>query len=78
MDGGKGNSVIKARAGNSLIFGLSKLNIDRLRMGAPIAIDCEELGQPGLRILIMYGETELAIIHELDEAMKNGQTDSLS
>jgi hypothetical protein len=70
--------VIKARSGNSLIFGLSRMNIERLKQGSPIAIDCAELGHPNLHILIMYGETELAIIHELEGVMNDGQADSLS
>jgi hypothetical protein len=54
------------------------MNIERLKQGSPIAIDCAELGHPNLHILIMYGETELAIIHELEGVMNDGQADSLS
>lgn len=70
--------MIKARAGDMLIFGLSKLNIERLQEGKPIAFDGAEVGQPGVRFMIMYGETELAIIHELDEATGNEKANSLS
>jgi hypothetical protein len=70
--------MIKARAGNTVIFGLSKMNIERLQEGKPIAIDGAQVGIEGISILIMYGETEIAIVHELQEATKNGQADSLS
>jgi hypothetical protein len=70
--------MIKARAGNTVIFGLSKLNLEKLQEGKPIAIDGAHVGLDGTQILIMYGETELAIIHELEEAIGDGQTNSLS
>lgn len=70
--------MIKARAGNAVIFGLSKINIERLQEGKPIMFDGEPVGFPGMRFLIMFGETELSIIHELQEATQNGQADSLS
>jgi hypothetical protein len=70
--------MIKARAGNTVIFGLSKMNIGRLQEGKPISIDGAQVGIEGISILIMYGETEIAIVHELQEATKNGKADSLS
>jgi hypothetical protein len=69
--------VIKGRAGNTIIFGVSKLNIEKLQEGKPIAIDGAQVGIDGISILIMYGETEIAIVHELQETT-NGQADSLS
>jgi hypothetical protein len=70
--------MIKARSGNLVIFGLSKLNLERLQEGKPVAFDGAEVGLNGVRIMIMYGETEIAIVHELQEATKNGKTDSVS
>ena len=70
--------MIKARAGNAIVLGLSKINLDRLKEGKPIAFDGEEIGIPHRRIFIMYGETELEIIHELEEATSNGKAHSLS
>lgn len=70
--------MIKARAGNAIVLGLSKINLDRLKEGKPIAFDGKEIGIPNRRIFIMYGETELEIIHELEEVTGNGKTHSLS
>lgn len=61
--------MIKARAGDYVIFGLSKMNLEKLQEGKPIAFDGAEVGMPGMQFLIMYGETELVIIHELQGAM---------
>lgn len=49
--------MIKAKAGNALIFGLSEDNIQRLKQGQPIIINGKELGLEG-DILIFYGATE--------------------
>ena len=61
--------MIKARAGSTVIFGLSKENIERLQQGKPIHFDGAQVGLDA-KILIMFGETELAIMHELEEAIK--------
>lgn len=70
--------MIKARSGNLVIFGLSKLNIERMQEGKPVAFDGAEVGLDGVRIMIMYGETEIAIVHELEEATKNGKANPMS
>lgn len=59
--------MIKARAGDTVIFGLSRLNLEKLQEGKPIAFDGSEVGMDGLRVLIMFGETEQAIAAELSE-----------
>lgn len=64
--------MIKARSGELVIFGLSKMNLEKLQEGKPIAFDGSIVGVPGVRFLIMYGETELHIIHEIEEVNKNG------
>lgn len=56
--------VMKARAGDVLLFGLSELNLQRLREGKPIAVDLAELGMQG-RLVIFYGKTEAAMRAEL-------------
>ncbi len=49
-----------------LIFGLSRINTERLLQGDPIPIDTEALGLPGgPHILIMAGETEEDILNTL-------------
>lgn len=57
--------MIKARAtkedgSHLLIFGLSKMNLKKLKEGKPIKVDLSEMGLPG-EMLIFYGETELAM-----------------
>lgn len=64
--------MIKARSGDTVIFGLSKMNLEKLQEGKPIVFDGATVGLIGTRIVIMYGETELHIIHELEETTKNG------
>lgn len=58
--------MIKARAGEVVIFGLSERNLELLRKGMPIKINMTELGLTGT-ILIFYGKTEEAMYEELKE-----------
>ena len=64
--------MIKARAGNAVIFGLSRLNLEKLQEGKPIAFDGGEVGLDGTRIMIMFGETENDIVRELTKAECGG------
>ena len=65
--------MIKARVENNLIFGLSSINVDKLKEGKPIAFNLSELGldkiedfdYDKIRIIIMSGETEEAIEEDL-------------
>ncbi len=50
--------MVKFRAGNKIGFGLSKLNIEKLKEGKPIAFNGSEVGIPGVEVMIFYGETE--------------------
>ncbi len=64
--------MIKARSnhptrGPLLLFGLSAENIKRLQSGQPIKINLTEMGMQG-EVLIMYGQTEAAIVEELRQA----------
>lgn len=57
--------MIKARGATVggepiLIFGLSRMNTERLHAGMPIRVDLRELGMKGL-VFIIAGETEEAI-----------------
>lgn len=49
------------------LFGLSELNITRLREGKPIAVQLEQFHGKGT-VIIMWGETEEAIKLELEKA----------
>ena len=65
--------MLKARSGKVVILGLTKVNVERLQQGAPIFFDATELGLPeGTKILITYGETEQAILTELNQMMNSG------
>jgi len=48
------------------VFGLSALNLQRLREGKPIVIQLESIGGFG-EVYITYGETEAAIARELSD-----------
>lgn len=64
--------MIKARGATVggepiLIFGLSRMNTERLHAGMPIRVDLREMGLVGL-VFIIAGETEEAIAASLKEA----------
>ncbi|KVN94996.1 hypothetical protein WJ69_07280 [Burkholderia ubonensis] len=65
--------MLKAKAGNTIFLGLPKRNVDLLKEGKPIAFDASEIGIDGHTIVIMYGETELAIRDELIRAARGVQ-----
>ena len=52
--------MIKAVRGEekNLIFGLSKLNLQKLQEGQPIYFNLKEIGLEDRTVLIFYGETE--------------------
>lgn len=54
--------------GHLLLLGLTPANIRRMRAGEPILVDCADLGLPGVRVSIMFGQTERAIVAELRDA----------
>lgn len=54
--------------GHLLMLGLTPTNLERLQDGKPILVDCAELGLPGVRVTIMFGQTERAIVAELRAA----------
>jgi hypothetical protein len=53
--------------GTLLVFGLSKINIQKLQEGKPINIRLSELGLEG-EIYIFAGDTEITMLNELEEA----------
>jgi hypothetical protein len=60
--------MIKATAGNLIILGLERMNIQRLTEGKPIKVDMADLGMPGKQVVIMFGETKEDMIKELEAA----------
>jgi len=48
-----------------LIFGLSKVNIEKLQQGLPILINLKDMGLEDRKIVIIYGETEDEIFKDL-------------
>lgn len=57
--------MIKARGGNVVLLGLSRMNVERLMADMPILIDGAEVGLPGIKLAIIFGETEEQIAQEL-------------
>lgn len=49
--------MIKAKAGDTLVFGLSEMNIRALKDGKPIMVDLGDIGGKG-KVVIFYGVTE--------------------
>jgi hypothetical protein len=58
--------VLKGRAGNLLVLGLSELNLARLKEGHPIVAELSVIGMDN-RVLIFYGKTELDMAAELEK-----------
>lgn len=57
--------MLKIKATDDLVlFGLSEMNLVKLREGKPIEIDMSELGMSG-RVIIFYGGTEGDMRREL-------------
>jgi hypothetical protein len=60
---------IRREDSNLYVFGLSAMNIKKLKQGMPIYIKMKDLGVPGNdEVAIFYGETEGAMFKELREA----------
>lgn len=49
-----------------LIFGLSELNVQKLKENKPISFDLDVLGLEGT-VIILYGETEESITQDLKD-----------
>jgi hypothetical protein len=61
--------MIKLRAGKLVMFGLSEMNLQKLREGKPIGIDMSELGPTNetAKVLIFYGKTEADMERDFKE-----------
>jgi hypothetical protein len=62
--------MLKAKAGDLTIFGLSARNLELLQQGKPIMIDMAELGLAG-RTMIFYGQTEEAMKTDIERAISS-------
>jgi hypothetical protein len=60
--------MLKARYGDrNLVIGLSRENISRLLAGKPIRFDLAELNLPAGTVVIFFGETEQAMLEDLEK-----------
>lgn len=57
--------MVKAKKGNTLIFGLSDMNLERLKKGEPISFNLNELGAEPYDILIFHGKDEQAMYQSM-------------
>ena len=64
----------KNENGNKVVgLGLSGANVSKLMEGKPIHIRLEEMGIPGMEIVILYGNTEDDIV-KIVTPMMDGKT----
>lgn len=59
--------MLTMRAGNTLILGLDKINVERLKEGEPIMVPPENTGLIG-PVCIIYGDTLQDIVVGMKEA----------
>jgi hypothetical protein len=50
--------MVKGIASGTLIFGLSEINLEKLKAGDPILFDLAELGLPSQKVFIFHGKDE--------------------
>lgn len=61
-------AVLRDKDGQPVVLlGLSGENVTRLMADEPISVDLAELGLPPLRITLMGGRTEAAIVGRLEQ-----------
>jgi len=49
----------------ALVLGLSGENVTRLAAGEPISTSLEELGFPGVDLVVIYGKTEEDVLRDI-------------
>lgn len=49
--------AVMARAGNTIVIGLEKMNVERIKMGMPFHQDLQELMGLPYQVFIIYGDT---------------------
>lgn len=60
--------MLKARAGETVIFGLCDENIEPLKNGYPIKFDGEQIKCPGITFVIMHGKNNEDMAQKLIDA----------
>jgi hypothetical protein len=65
--------VIRAGAptsdgGQLVLLGITPARLRDLKDGQPIYVECDDLGLPRVRIVLVFGQTERAIIAEMRAA----------
>lgn len=50
--------MIKLRKGDTVVFGLTDENVERLKKGQPIQFNMTELGLPNQTVIIIHGKDE--------------------
>lgn len=67
--------MIKAKCNDgTLIFGLSKMNVELLQQGKPIVLNLKDMGLEDRRVIIMYGETEEKMYEDLVDLIDINKT----
>lgn len=67
--------MIKAKCNDgTLIFGLSKINIEQLQKGKPIVFNLKDMGLEDREVIIMYGETEDTMYKDLIDLIDINKT----
>lgn len=60
--------MLKASAGDLIIIGLSKMNIDHLQEGRPIVFDLKEVAMDEIkRVFIFAGDTEETMLKDIEQ-----------
>jgi hypothetical protein len=59
--------MLKARYGENLVLGLSRRNLELLQAGKPIRFNLSEINLPPADVVIFFGETEQAMMEELQK-----------
>jgi hypothetical protein len=62
-------AAVPAKGGGLIVLlGITPRNVEKLKDGDPMYLDLAELGAPGVKLTIIYGQTERAIMAELRAA----------
>ena len=66
--------MVKAKKGNMLIFGLSDMNIKKLKENQPIKFNLQELGLPNYEVVIFHGKDEEAMYEMMKDSISKEHT----
>lgn len=54
--------------GQLVVLGITPANLRQLKDGKPIYVECDDMGLARVRIVLVFGQTERAIIAEMRAA----------